>query len=111
MARYLVKEATKLMPLQAGDYPQPLVFIVPDVLDMTGHGVSFIMEDHDNNEIINKNSTGQYVIIDGQNITINFTEADTKHRQGVFDWVLKVTMPDEVITVGYGTIQINKIVA
>jgi len=110
MARYLVEEATKLLPLQAGDYPQPLAFIVPDSLPMTDREAVFTMEDKDGTEIINKDVAGGFLEIVGQVITITFEEEDTKHRQGIFDWVLKITGTNEKITAGYGSIQINKIV-
>ena len=109
MARYLVAAATKLMPLQAGDYPQPLAFIVPSSLDMTDREVQFTMEDQDGTEIVSKDVAGGFVELEGQVIIVMFEEADTKGRSGVFDWVLKTSTADELITIGYGTIQINKI--
>lgn len=107
MARYLVKEATKLQPLQAGDYPQPLAFIVPSSLDMTDRTATFIMEDHDGHEVVNKTVANDGVQIDGQTIIVLFEENDTKGRQGVFNWVLRTSDDDELITIGYGKIQIN----
>lgn len=110
MARYVVEAATKLQPLQAGDYPQPIGFIVPDSLSMTSRGAVFTMEDHDGVEIIKKDSTvpGEIEIVD-QVITVLLAENDTKDRTGIFDWVLRITGTNELITVGYGSIQINQI--
>ena len=109
MARYLVEKATRLQPLQAGDHPQPLAFIVPDSLDMTSRGAIFVMEDKADTVVISKNSTGDYLEVIGQLITIVFTENDTKDLDGVYDWTLRVTGDDELITVGYGKIQVNQI--
>ena len=110
MARYIVEAATKLQPLQAGDYPQPIGFIIPDILPMTDRGAVFTMEDHDGNMIIEKDSdnAGEITIQD-QTVMISLVEGDTKGLSGIFYWVLKVKKVDESITVGYGNIQINNL--
>jgi hypothetical protein len=111
MARYLIEAATRLQPLQAGDYPQPLAFIVPTVIDMADYtDAVFTMEDSTGLEVINKNVASGFVEVVGQVITILFEENDTKDIYGVFDWVLKITNANEKITIGYGAIQINRIV-
>lgn len=109
MPRYLVKSATQLQPLQEGDYPQPLAFIVPDVLDMTDRQVEFVMEYADHTPLFTKTSELGQIIIDGQNIIVNLIEDDTKDKVGVYHWWLRVKDADELITIGYGKIQINSL--
>jgi hypothetical protein len=110
MARFLVEKATKLQPLQAGDYPQPLAFIVPDVLDMTNRDATFIMEDKDEQQVVLKSSITGGIQLDGQTIIVMFEQNDTKDLHGVYDWALKTIDVDELITIGYGSIQVNKII-
>ena len=110
MPRYLVKSSTQLPPLQEGDFPQPLAFIVPDVLPMTDKGAVFTMTYKDGTVLFEKSSEQGSIIIDGQGIVINLVEADTKDKAGIYHWVLKVVDEDELlITIGYGNIQINNI--
>ena len=109
MSRYLVKKAINLQPLQEGDYPQPLAFIVPDVLDMSGKEAIFVAEYDDHTELFTKQSALGEITVDGQSIIVNLLENDTKDKAGVYHWYLKVTDNDELITIGYGKIQINKL--
>ncbi len=109
MPRYLVESATKLRPLQEGDYPQPLAFIVPDALPMNGKDAEFVMEYPDHTVLFTKTSQDGEIVITGQGIVINLTAEDTQDKIGTFHWWLRVTDEDELITIGYGKIQINRI--
>lgn len=109
MPRYLVESATKLQPLQEGDYPQTLAFTVPDVLDMTGKDVEFSVEYSNHDVLFEKKSTLGQIRIDLQNIFIDLIEADTAGKAGLYHWWLRVTDEDELITIAYGKIQINRI--
>lgn len=109
MLRYLVKEATKLFPLQEGDYPQPISFLIPDVLDMTDKEAQFTMEYDDHSILFTKSSPSFGIDIVGQLVTINLAAVDTMDKAGIYHWWLRVTDNDELITVGYGKIQINKL--
>lgn len=111
MPRYLVTSSTRLQSLQEEDFPQPIAFLVPDVLDITHLNAIFVLETIATPPvtIISKVSTDNSELQkEGQLLTVLFEAADTANKAGIYHWYLKVYDAEESITVAFGNIQINR---
>lgn len=106
MPRYIVEDPTIIQPLQAGDYPQPLTFIVPEALNMFDRTAEFFIHNKNGDELVHKD--GSSVVVTDQTIEVNFEQEDTINLFGPYNWFLKTTDSDELITIAYGVVQIKK---
>jgi len=101
MATYIIKRE-KAITRQAGDYPAPIVVVVPESIDMTDYDAQFKVIASSRRTIFSKTTSGGTITKDGQTLTIPLTEADTKGKNGSHTWEMQITKTGEVITIGRG---------
>jgi len=103
MATYLIAQEIAITR-QEGDLAD-VVFVVPDVLSMTGKEATFKVNSDKYGSFIAKESSAGDITIVGQTITIPLLAADTKDKKGRHRWELEVTGP---ITIGRGVFNVIK---
>ena len=102
MATYLIK-SEKTITRQEGDTPAPVVFVVPDSLNMSGYHVKFEVRNASLRRIISKSTEDGSISVDGQVISIPLLESDTKGNPGTHRWEMQFfNNTPEIITTGRG---------
>lgn len=101
MATYLIK-SEKSITRQEGDTAD-IVFVIPDIFDLSLYKFDFRVYDANNRTLISKNTVAAGIIKNQQTITIPLLVTDTKGKSGKHGWELEISndMP-EVITIGKG---------
>lgn len=102
MTTYLTK-TNKALTRQEGDNAS-IVFIVPDILPLTGRTATFKAVDSRNRTTLSK-TFGSGLSISGQQISITLLPDDTKGHAGSHRWELELSTP-QVITIARGSLTI-----
>lgn len=102
MVAYLIK-SEKPITRQEGDTPAPIVFVVPDSLNMSGYQVKFEVRNASLRRVMLKSTEDGSITVDGQMISIPLLESDTKGKPGNHRWEMQFYNNNPVIiTTGRG---------